>query len=327
MTFKGSGVRLGNQRINHLLFADDLVLLSNTPEELQADLDNLSRYCDNNNLTVSVEKTKCLPFYRGRFDNIPIFFYKQDCIENVKEFKYLGIVFTTQLSASKHLKSVISKCNSRIGQLFYKLKIDHATLELALKIFQTYITPVIEYGLPVWLPKVSRSAQGKLDSLFTKYLKRFLCIPYSIENSLVHHITQTAPLSDYLHHVHPRRFLSMSFPSGLQGIQFPIPPDKTPPIPPLIEELPQYYRDAPTSVQAIPLEPSNKRMLLYDKLDIIHYHLCKNSSFHSTSMVGLDEGCSCKFCGKRAVHFHHRNCSILKVLSMKGVMVKTGCPL
>ena len=50
--------------------------------------------------SVNVEKTKCLPFYRGRFDNVPVFFYKQRYIENVKKFKYLGIVFTTQLSVT-----------------------------------------------------------------------------------------------------------------------------------------------------------------------------------------------------------------------------------
>jgi len=43
-----------------LLYADVLVLFSKTPNDLQALLNQLNLYADNNGLTVSIEKTKVL---------------------------------------------------------------------------------------------------------------------------------------------------------------------------------------------------------------------------------------------------------------------------
>ena len=119
-----------------LLYADDLVLIRHSPAELQHDLDALYTYCQENHLTVSIGKTKCLAFYRGRFDNRPAFHFGPNLLENVKEFKYLGITFTTQLSATKHVQNILSKCNSRIAQLFFKLKVENSTLPRCTATFQ-----------------------------------------------------------------------------------------------------------------------------------------------------------------------------------------------
>jgi hypothetical protein len=43
-----------------LLFADDLLILSETKEGLQHSLNNLSNYCDNWQLDINVNKTKSM---------------------------------------------------------------------------------------------------------------------------------------------------------------------------------------------------------------------------------------------------------------------------
>ena len=321
---KSKGIGIGNFSFNHILYADDLVLLSNSPEDLQKDLDSLANYCDNNHLTVSIGKTKCLPFYRGRFDSIPTFFYKTVPLENVKEFKYLGITFTTQISATKHIDRIISKCNSVLAQLFFKLKIEHATLPLALRIFKTYIQPIIEYGLPVWLPRMNCSSKYKIDALFTKFLKRFFCIPYCSDNSIVYYLSRTSPLSSTLHSIHLKRFLSLNFPNVLSGLNFNIPSEKSDLPPPNFDDLPSYFKASERiSLRQIPLDPSSKRTFLYDKMDIIHYSICRDKKFHSPSVVGIQESsCICKFCKQKADHYHHRRCPHLKHLSLKALMAK-----
>ena len=319
------GVALGDRHINHIMFADDLVLLSSSPDELQKDLNSLAIYCDRNNLTVNTEKTQCLPFYRGRYDFIPNFFYKHNQLENVKEFKYLGITFTTQLSSSKHIDRIISKCNSRIGQLFYRLKIDHSNLDTALRIFQVYILPIIEYGMPVWMPKLCNSSRRQLNSLFSQFLKRFLCLPYCADNSLIHFTTGTFPLLNHLEHVHAKRFLSLRFPPTLSNLQIPAPPEINLPSSFNYEEIPTYFWLSEPLV-GLPLNPDKKRALLYDRLDLVHHCLCKNKSFHSPSSVG-GPTCLCIFCGKRADHDHHRECSYLVHLTPKQLLVKTGCAI
>ena len=48
-----------------LLYADDIVIFSNTAEELQSSLDLLSDYCKRWKLKVNVSKTKVMVFRKG----------------------------------------------------------------------------------------------------------------------------------------------------------------------------------------------------------------------------------------------------------------------
>ena len=62
-----SGVKINDEHdIKYLIYADDMVLLSNKPEQLQMALNQLNRYTQANNVTVNTTKTKCMTFYRGR---------------------------------------------------------------------------------------------------------------------------------------------------------------------------------------------------------------------------------------------------------------------
>ena len=55
----------GQTKIDALMYADDLIILASSPEELQKSLDGLSAYCEKWKLNVNVKKTKCLTFSRG----------------------------------------------------------------------------------------------------------------------------------------------------------------------------------------------------------------------------------------------------------------------
>jgi hypothetical protein len=53
---------LNSLKVNCLLYADDIVLLSETAEGLQNSLDKLSRYCKKWGMKINTEKTKSLVF-------------------------------------------------------------------------------------------------------------------------------------------------------------------------------------------------------------------------------------------------------------------------
>ncbi len=74
-----------------LLFADDIALFSYSASGLQKQLDILSSFCAKRGLTVDVKKTKILVF-EPRKSSIPSFIFNGDIIEQVDEFKYLGVM-------------------------------------------------------------------------------------------------------------------------------------------------------------------------------------------------------------------------------------------
>ena len=94
---------LNSERITHLLWADDLVLLSLTPIGLQQMLDVLHSYCADWGLCVNMAKTAVMVFNRsGRLLNESrTFHYGETPIAPTREYTYLGVIFTLTGSLSK----------------------------------------------------------------------------------------------------------------------------------------------------------------------------------------------------------------------------------
>ena len=41
------------------------------------------------------------------------------------------------------------------------------------QVFNVYVSPILTYAIPIWLPGMTASAEKTLNSLFTKFLKRY----------------------------------------------------------------------------------------------------------------------------------------------------------
>ena len=84
-----SGINVNDINLVLLFFADDMVVLAETPEDLQNSLDSLYQYCLFWNLEVNTIKTKCIVFRRrgGLFNNEK-WFYNGTEIETVNDFNY-----------------------------------------------------------------------------------------------------------------------------------------------------------------------------------------------------------------------------------------------
>ena len=79
--------------LNCLLYADDLVLLSNLKEGLQRSLDTLKNYSLSLGLELNLEKSKCIVFSKVTKSDISKFFYNASQIETVRSYIYLGVKF------------------------------------------------------------------------------------------------------------------------------------------------------------------------------------------------------------------------------------------
>ena len=181
----------------------------------------LKSYCDDNKLIVNVEKTKVVIFHRGSCKPFT-FTYGGLELEVVKSFIYLGFNFTVQVTFTPHLLGQISKARSRIGQLFSCLPLMSLPLMTALQIYEIYITPLFMYGLPLWLSNCSNSSLQSLDSLFTKFLKRYLFLKPWVNNASVYFISETSPFSRDLKLKSSNATKGLVFPKCLSGLQIEI---------------------------------------------------------------------------------------------------------
>ena len=80
-------------KVSFMLYADDLCLLSNDPDQLQRMLDKLGFYAARKELVVNEKKSVVMHFARADV-RVPVLRYRGTELAAVHSFRYLGMTFT-----------------------------------------------------------------------------------------------------------------------------------------------------------------------------------------------------------------------------------------
>ena len=85
---------LNGKLVSCLLYADDIVLLSESAQGLQNLLNKVKMFCDKWNLQVNINKSEVMIFNKsGKILKGHNFLYDGNTVSLVNEYKYLGIIF------------------------------------------------------------------------------------------------------------------------------------------------------------------------------------------------------------------------------------------
>ena len=92
------------------MYADDLIILSESASGLQCALDKLQSYCMKWKLLVNIDKSNVMIFNkRGRIIDKYRFTYDNFEIKITNEYCYLGIIFVPSSSFSKAISRLKEK--------------------------------------------------------------------------------------------------------------------------------------------------------------------------------------------------------------------------
>ena len=162
------GVEMGSYNLNCLLYADDVILLSKKEEGLQNCLKKLEKYCAEWCLDVNLEKTKVLVFDKTGKLYKTEFRFNGELLENVREYKYLGVTFCISGSFSVASSELYKKALKGIFKLKSIFGSTCPKSSVAFHIFDHTIKPILTYGCEIWAPmnKSVRSADNILDTLY-----------------------------------------------------------------------------------------------------------------------------------------------------------------
>ena len=133
-----------------ILYADDTVLLSETKEDLQRQINVLSEFCADWKLKVNVQKSKIVIFSKGRMPQNLSFYYDGLKLEIVKEFSYLGVLFSRSGNFLKAKKTQVDKALSAMYDVIRKGKFHNLSIECLLDLFDKVVKPILLYGCEVW---------------------------------------------------------------------------------------------------------------------------------------------------------------------------------
>ena len=87
-------VTLGDEKISCLMYADDLVILSETESGIQNCLNKLKQYTDEWKLELNIKKTKIMVFQNTGRRRKTKFYFGTQILELAQSYKYLGTTIT-----------------------------------------------------------------------------------------------------------------------------------------------------------------------------------------------------------------------------------------
>ena len=136
-----------------ILYADDTVLKScdnkeAIDEEHETEILKINAWLRRNKLTLNAKKTKTMLFTKLKKFQGKIFKICGEKIDQVNDFKYLGINIDNRLTFEKHINKVVSKLSS-FSSIFYRLRKILTTHQLV-RAFKTYVQPVVQYGVLIY---------------------------------------------------------------------------------------------------------------------------------------------------------------------------------
>ena len=167
-----------------LLFADDIVLLSETVVGLQNQLNNLYSAASKLHLTVNLAKSNIIVFRLGGFlGEREKWYYAGKRMEVVNCYKYLGIYFSTKLSFSHACQDLIARSKRAISCILNTLyKFDKISVSVFLTLFDCQVKPILLYGSEVW----GLMSGTQIESAHLFALKRFLGVDRRTPNALIY---------------------------------------------------------------------------------------------------------------------------------------------
>jgi hypothetical protein len=140
-------VKILEQPLSHLLYADDLVLISTSENGLRTCLSKLEEYCLTWQLELNIKKSKVMIFNSaGRLLCGPGFTFLGKPIEQVKSYCYLGIDLTCSGSFRTARTNLIEKAEKAAFPLMSIISQFKLPYKKAIKLFDSFIRPIALYN-------------------------------------------------------------------------------------------------------------------------------------------------------------------------------------
>ena len=170
LNWEHKGVKIDGEFLSNLRFADDIFLCTETPQELQQMLQELSDESRRMGLKMNIAKTKVMVV-----DNTPINI-NNVLIENVQGYVYLGQHYS--LKEKNQDKEIQRRIMAGWAAYAKHRDIFKSNLAICLKrqVYNSCVLPAMTYGAETWT--LTKQAQNKLAAAQTKMERSMLNITY-----------------------------------------------------------------------------------------------------------------------------------------------------
>ena len=163
------GGSLGGKCINHLLYADDLCIVSLSSAGLQQLLSICDQYCASHSFIFNVRKSVCM-FFKSKMnklcDNVPIVL-SGNTTDFAHETKYLGVIINSSMKTSSDAVRQTRKFYAQTNMLLRNFR--YCTNDVKCTLFKSFCANIM-YCCPLWFNSTSSTIKKLKTSYNSNYL-------------------------------------------------------------------------------------------------------------------------------------------------------------
>ena len=179
------GCYVNSMLINHIMYADDIVLISPSTAGLQKLLDICSEFGISHDVKFNSKKSAIMSFESNSIQkiNLPIFEMNGEEVKCVSEYCYLGHIIQKDLSDELDIERQRKKLYKQGNSIIRKFYMCNESVKITL--FRSYCTSL--YTAQLWCnyksPTNNRGAMAKLYTAYHSVLKLFMGLSKYDRNS------------------------------------------------------------------------------------------------------------------------------------------------
>ena len=189
-----TGFSIGGQIISNLSYADDIAAINTDINELQDFINRLAANAKEVGLEINLDKTECMTTDKTQ-QSLGITIYDKP-IKQVSEFVYLGHKLSAIYKNEAAVDYRIALAWAAFSKKEHILKSNRVTIKVKTKIYNTYVVPVLLYGLDcvTWTSRM----MSKFE-VFQNHIMRFITGKRLIDKvkiKTLQEITQLQPITN-----------------------------------------------------------------------------------------------------------------------------------
>ena len=163
------GVRFGDHRISSLLFADDVVLLASSNQDLQRALGRFAAECVASGMEISTSKSEAMVLDRKKV--LCPLRVGGVSLPQVEEFKYLGVLFTSEGRMEREIDRRIGAAAAVMQSLYRTVVVKRELSRSAkLSIYRSIFVPTLTYGHELWV--MTERTRSRVQAAEMSFLRR-----------------------------------------------------------------------------------------------------------------------------------------------------------
>ena len=187
------GFQFGGVRISSLLFADDVVLLAPSGGNLQLSLERFAAECEAAGMRISTSKSESMVLSRKRVECL--LRVGNEVLPQVEEFKYLGILFTSDGRREREIDRRIGAASAVVRTLHRSVVVKRELSQKAkLSVYRSIFVPTLTYGHELWV--VTERTRSRIQAAEMGFLRRVagLSLRDRVRSSVIRERLKVEPL-------------------------------------------------------------------------------------------------------------------------------------